>query len=215
MLVITADVHERASGVPQKLKAMGAQVEWRSLTRGDYVVGPETVVERKTVVGLHITLRQGRFWHQMAKIRAAGRWPYLVIEGASIFRGPMHPNAVRGLCLAVSDLGVTIIRTESRDDTAAWLFALASRRRSGAVRDQPVYAQRPKSRRVFPSEAALSAAPDVSVVTARRVLARFGSLRGVAEASAEELLQIPGGGIKRATSIAALIHDPWNASETH
>jgi hypothetical protein len=100
MLVITADVHERASGVPQLLKAMGAQVEWRALTHGDYVVGPETVVERKTVAGLHVTLREGRFWHQMSKIRAVARWPYLVIEGSSLFRGPVRPKAVRGLCLS-------------------------------------------------------------------------------------------------------------------
>ncbi|MCW2965943.1 MAG: Hef nuclease [Actinomycetia bacterium] len=197
------------------LKAMGAQVEWRSLTLGDYVVGPETVIERKTVAGLHITIRQGRFWHQMAKIRAAGRWPYLVIEGQSIFRGPMRANAVRGLCLAVSDLGVAIIRTESPSDTSAWLLALASRRCNGAIRDRPIYAQRPKSPRVSPPEAALSAAPNVSVITARRILNRFGSLHQVGEASIDDLLSVPGVGIKRATAIAALIHDPWNATNAH
>jgi ERCC4-type nuclease len=174
MLMITADLHERASGVPQMLKAMGADVEWRSLRRGDYILGPETVVERKTAADLHNSLREGRLWHQMAKIRAAGRWPYLVIEGQSIYHGPIQAETVRGLCLAVSDLGVTIIRTESPDDTSAWLFALASRRCSGALRDRPIYSQRPRSRHVFPAEAALSSAPDVSVVTARRILTRFG-----------------------------------------
>jgi DNA excision repair protein ERCC-4 len=215
MLVITADVHERASGVPQLLKAMGAQVEWRALTHGDYVVGPETVVERKTVAGLHVTLREGRFWHQMSKIRAVARWPYLVIEGSSLFRGPVRPKAVRGLCLAVADLGVTIIRTESPGDTSAWLLALASRRCEGAVRDRPIYAQRPKSRRVSPPEAALSAAPDVSVVIARRILSRYGSLHEVGEASINDLMSVPGVGIKRATSIAALIHEPWTATNVH
>lgn len=215
MVLITVDVHERASGVPQMLMAMGAQVEWRSLTRGDYVVGPETVVERKTVADLHVSLCAGRLWHQMAKIRAAGRWPYLIIEGQSIFRGRMQPNAVRGLCLAVADLGVTIIRTECPGDTSSWLLALASRRCNGAIRDRPIYAQRPKSRGAPPSEAALSAAPDVSVATARRILSHFGSLHEVGEASIDDLLSVPGVGIKRATSIAALIHDPWNANKTH
>jgi ERCC4-type nuclease len=148
----------------------------------------------------------------MAKIRAGGRWPYLVIEGLSIFRGRTPPNAVRGLCLAVSDLGITIIRTESPEDTSAWLFALASRRRSGTVRDRPIYAQRPSSVHVSPPEAALSAAPEVSVVTARRVLSRFGSLHEVGEASIDDLISVPGVDIKRATAIAALIHDPWQAN---
>jgi ERCC4-type nuclease len=107
----------------------------------------------------------------MGKIRAAGRWPYLLLEGRSIYAGPIAGESLRGLCLAVSDLGITIIRTEDEQDTARWLFRLAIRRRSGAVRARPVYAQRPRSTSVAPSEAALAAAPGVSVETARLVLA--------------------------------------------
>ena len=212
MLVVIADVHERASGVPEMLGAMGARVEVRALTRGDYIAGPETVVERKTVLDLHGSIAAGRFWHQMRQVRAAGRWPYLVVEGTSIFHGPMLANAVRGLCLAVSDLGVTIIRTEDADDTAAWLMTLAKRRRDGAISDRPVYAQRPKSAKVSPPEAAVACAPGVSVVTARTVLSHFGSLRSIADASIEDLQALPGVGIKRATAIAALIHDEWRTS---
>jgi len=213
VLVITADVHERASGVPQMLEALGARVEVRALTRGDYVAGPETVVERKTVADLHISIAAGRFWHQMRRIRTAGRWPYLLIEGSSVFRGGVPPNGIRGLCLAVSDLGVTIIRTEHAEDTAEWLFRLAARRRDGAVRDRPVYAQRPKSADTPPAEAALACAPHVSVVTARTVMRHFGSLRQVAAASRDDLQTLPGVGSKRAAAIVALIHDQSHAPD--
>jgi ERCC4-type nuclease len=161
VLVITADVHERSSGVPELLEALGAHVEVRALTRGDYILGPETVVERKTVNDLHLSIAAGRFWYQMRKIRAAGRWPYLVIEGPSVFRGRVPPNGVRGLCLAVTDLGVAIIRTEHARDTAAWLLKLASRRCQGAIRDRPAYAQLPRSVTAPPPQAALAAAPGV------------------------------------------------------
>lgn len=211
MLMVVADVHERASGVPRLLEALGAQVEVRALTRGDYVVGPETVVERKTVADLHGSIARGRFWHQMRKTRAAGRWPYLILEGLSVFRGPVPANGVRGLCLAVADLGVTIIRTEDVDDTSEWLFRLAARRQDGAARDRPIYAQRPKSADVFPAEAALASAPDVSVATARTILSHFRSLHAVGRASIDDLQALPGVGIKRATSVAALIHDEWPA----
>ena len=213
MLVITADVHERASGVPQMLEALGARVDVRALTRGDYVAGPETVVERKTVADLHTSIATGRFWHQMSKIRSAGRWPYLILEGPSVFRGGIPPNGIRGLCPAVSDLGVTIIRTEQAEDTAEWLFRLASRRRDGIVRDRPVYAQRPRSAETSPAEAALACAPNVSRVTARTVIRHFGSLRHVADASIEDLQALPGVGIKRATAIVALIHDQSHAPD--
>jgi ERCC4-type nuclease len=61
----------------------------------------------------------------------------------------------------------------------------------------------------------LSAAPDVSVVIARRILSRYGSLHEVGEASINDLMSVPGVGIKRATSIAALIHEPWTATNVH
>jgi DNA excision repair protein ERCC-4 len=211
MLVITADVCERASRVPEMLQALGAHVDVRALTRGDYVLGPETVIERKTVEDLHVSIAAGRFWHQMRKIRAAGRWPCLVIEGPSVFGGRVAPDGVRGVCLAVTDLGVTIIRTEHARDTAEWLYRLAIRRRDGAVRNYPVYAQLPRSASASPPEAALAAAPGVSVGTARTVLSQFGSIHQVGEASIEDLKTLPGVGIKRATSITTLIHDPWTA----
>jgi DNA repair protein RadC len=49
----------------------------------------------------------------------------------------------------------------------------------------------------------------VSVVTARKALGKFRSLHGIGHASFDELQALPGVGSKRATSIAALIHDEW------
>jgi DNA excision repair protein ERCC-4 len=203
------------SQVPALLEALGAQVEIRTLTRGDYVVGPGTVVERKTVRDLHLSIMNARLWHQMRKIRAAGTSPHLVIEGESVFAGPVRNNGVRGACLAVSDLGIAIIRTQDAADTAAWLYRLAIRRGEGPPPPRRLYAYRPLSPRTSRGEVALSAAPDVSVITARKVLATFGSLRQVCEASVDDLQAVPGVGVKRATAIAALIHDPWNADDAH
>jgi DNA excision repair protein ERCC-4 len=210
MSMITADVHERASQVPSLLEVLGAQVDVRALTRGDYVVGPGTVVERKTVRDLHLSIMNGRFWNQMRKIRAAGTSPYLVIEGPSMFAGRVRNEGIRGACLAVSDLGIAIIHTQDVGDTAAWLYRLAVRRQEGSLRARPRHAHRARSAGISPGEAALAAAPEVSVITARRILATFGSLRKVCEASIDELQTVPGVGIKRATAITALIHDPWN-----
>jgi len=210
VLVVVADVHERASGVPAALRALGAQVELQALAQGDYVVGYGTVVERKTVADLHASIGAGRFWQQMKKIRDGGRSPQLVIEGRTVFQGPIGRNAVRGLCLAVADLGVTIIRTEDQEDTAGWLFTLADRRSHPTSRDRPPYAQRPRSPHATPAEAALAAAPGVSVATARNVLRRFGSLREIGDMSVDELQAVEGIGPKRAAAVAALIRNRWD-----
>src|SRR5258708_4870407 len=85
MLLVTADVHERASRVPLVLAEMGVSVEVRAQPRGDYVVGPSTVVERKTVIGLHRSIQEGRFWKQMGKLREAGNSTGLLLQGRSGF----------------------------------------------------------------------------------------------------------------------------------
>lgn len=126
--------------------------------------------------------------------------------------GPVPANSIRGLCLAVNDLGVTIIRTEDAADSAKWLARIAARRLDGVIRDRPIYAQRPKSNTVPPAEAALACAQGVSVETARTVLSHFASLRQIGEASLNDLQALPGVGVKRASEIVALIHDEWSAT---
>jgi ERCC4-type nuclease len=124
-------------------------------------------------------------------------------------------DGIRGLCLAVADIGITIIRSEGPADTAAWLFRIACRRRDGAVRDRPAYAQKGRSSVVSPAEAALAAAPGVSTVTAKTVLDHFGSLRNLCAADLNDLQSLPGVGRKRAEAIQALIHDPWHAPRSN
>ena len=193
--------------MPAVLEGLGAQVEVRSLARGDYVLGWQTVVERKTVADLHRSIVAGRFWSQMRALRSDGTRPYLLVEGSSLFRGCVAQDAVRGLCLAVIDLGVALIRTEDPTDTAKWLYRLAERRRDGAVRHRPAYAQKPRSPTIVPAEAALAAAPGVSEITARIVLTHFGSLRAICDAAATDLESLPGVGPVRAKAIVALMHN--------
>ena len=48
-LRIIVDEREKKSGIPELLKAVGMKVELKTLAIGDYIVAPETVVERKSI----------------------------------------------------------------------------------------------------------------------------------------------------------------------
>jgi ERCC4 domain len=74
-IAIVADVHERASGLPDALTRLGALVELAPLPAGDYAVGAKTIVERKSVLDLHGAILRGRFWPQLGKLRAEMRVP--------------------------------------------------------------------------------------------------------------------------------------------
>ena len=51
-LRIVIDDREKKSGIPDLLKAVGVNIEIKTLPIGDYIVAPETVVERKSIQDL-------------------------------------------------------------------------------------------------------------------------------------------------------------------
>lgn len=208
---VVVDRHEQRSGIPDLLRELGASVEMASLAAGDYAVGSDTIVERKRVLDLHGAIIKGRLWPQIGKLRATCPFPYLLVEGTDLDRGPLHPNAIRGACLAVIDLGVALLRSDHQRDSARWLHRLAVRcQRAEAPPGRPDYAQRPKH--VVGDEAAeavLAAVPGISTVSARALLARFGSLNGVVSAGPEEWTTVPGIGVERARSLAKTLSRQW------
>ncbi len=160
-LRIVADAHERASGVPDELEKLGLDVQLRTLWAGDYVLEKLAIVERKN----------------------------LLIEGGSVYDGPLSAEAMRGLLLAVDDLGISVVMSANGAETATWI------RRSF---------ERPRTAPAPPPERALAAATGVSTVTAKAVLARFGCLRDVLVAEPTDLVSVPGVGPAKARAIHAL-----------
>ena len=190
--------------MPELLQALGARVDVLPLPAGDYALGDGTLVERKAVLDLHSAVRQGRLWAQIAKLRAGCDFPYLLVEGRSIDGGSrgLHPNAIRGACLAVIDQGVALLRSDDRADSARWLHRLAVRcQREAPPAELPPHLPRAAVPPESVAEAMLTAVPGISTVTARALLERFGSVSGVAAASPAELLMLPGIGKERAGAL--------------
>jgi ERCC4-type nuclease len=138
---VVADVNERRSGIPTALAELGVLLELAVLPAGDYALPADTLVERKSVADLHSAISKGSFWPQIGKLRRAARYPFFLVEGQDLDRGPIAPAAIRGVCLAVIEQGIRLIRTTDRSDTALWLNRLAVRR-TAARHDRPAYAQR-------------------------------------------------------------------------
>jgi DNA excision repair protein ERCC-4 len=200
---IIVDVHERQSGIANTLRELGAEVEIAALPAGDYAVGADTLVERKRVLDLHAAVLKGRLWPQLGKLRAACAFPYLLVEGTDIDRGPLHHNAVRGACLAVIDQGIALLRSGYQRDSALWIHRLAVRcQQVEAAADRPAYAQRPRPKPGDETaEALLAAVPGISTTSARALLERFGSVAGVVAADPTEWLSVPGIGHERARAL--------------
>jgi DNA excision repair protein ERCC-4 len=202
---ILADVRERASGVPDELRQLGVDVVEASLRSGDYVVSERCLIERKTLADLHRSIGDGRLWRQIGAMRRSEQWLYLIVEGSPHDRGTIFEETIRGALLAVSDLGVAVIRTRDQVDTAHWIRRIAIRRAKEGGPNRVPYAFRPNRDAVIdPAEQALAAATGISTVTAGRLLHYFGSLLNVLQASESELRSVVGVGPSRAAAIAQL-----------
>ena len=212
---IVVDVHETKSGIAELLAELGASVERASLPAGDYAVGADTLIERKRVLDLHGAVLKGRLWPQLGKLRAACAFPYLLLEGTDIDRGPLHPNAIRGTCLAVIDQGIALLRSDHQRDSARWIHRLAIRcQRVEAAPDRPAYAQRPKAEPGrATAEALLSAVPGISATSARALLAHFGSVARVLAADRDEWLAVPGIGPERVRALEETLNLPFDVAE--
>ena len=205
---IIVDIHERQSGIAETLAELGAEVEFASLPAGDYAVGADTLVERKRVLDLHGAVVKGRLWPQLGKLRAACAFPYLLVEGTDIDRGPLHHNAVRGVCLAVIDQGIALLRSGYQRDSALWIHRLAVRcQELEPAGERPAYAQRPRAKPGDETaEALLASVPGISTTSARALLEHFGSVAAIVNAELAELLTVRGIGPERARALAETFH---------
>lgn len=170
------------------------------------------MVERKTVRGMHLAIVGGTFWPQLGRLRKSAHVPYLLVEGWDLDNGPLSPSAVRGACLVLGDLGITVLRSVDASDSARWLYRLAKRRELAPSRQRPAYAQRPKAQKGSPAaEAMLAAVPGISSVSARALLNRFGTVAAVLSAKPTDWEAVAGIGPQRAKSLADTLRSPFAA----
>jgi ERCC4-type nuclease len=212
-LTIEADVRERAGGVLERLAALDAvDLRVSHLPVGDYLLGDDVGVERKTAGDFVSSIVDRRLFRQVEALQAAFPRPILLLEGDPLAtERPIHPNAVRGaLAYLVAVRGLPIISTAGPDESAALLLTVARQARDGVT--PPEGAAKPKAATLAArQEAVVAALPGVGPLLARRLLTHFGSLTAVAAADSAALRVVEGIGPRRAAELAALFaaaYDP-------
>ena len=78
---ILVDERERKSGIPDLLRRAGATIDFAQLKVGDYVVSPETAIERKTIQDLLNSIYDGRLFIQCSQLNENYIKPVLIVEG--------------------------------------------------------------------------------------------------------------------------------------
>jgi len=194
---IVIDDRETSSKVVEVLSGLGAGIRLERLAFGDYAIGDRILVERKTVRDFVDTLINRDLLGQVKAMADAVIRPVLIIEGGDLYtQRNIHQNAIRGVLAALTvDMGVSVLFTRDEQDTAQMLMVIA-KREEGERGERKVHPHKTHRSIKEEQEYIVSAFPEIGMKNARLLLAHFGSIQGIVNASLEELVAVKGIGEK-------------------
>jgi len=202
---IVIDDRETSSKVVEVLSGMGATIRLERLAHGDYAIGDRILVERKTARDFVDTLINRDLLGQVKTMAEAVTRPVMIIEGGDLYtQRDIHPNAIKGVLAALTvDMGVTLLFTRDEQDTAQMLMVLA-KREEGERGERKVHPHKIHRSVREDQEYIVSAFPEIGLRNARLLLAHFGSIQGIVNASYDDLVAVKGIGEKTAQRIVEL-----------
>jgi Fanconi anemia group M protein len=109
----------------------------------------------------------------------------------------------------IADFGVSIITTKDEKETSDLLIGIANREQM----ERGDFAIRGTKKSLSFRDAqqfVVEGLPNVSSVLAKRLLEHFGSIKGIANASLEDLMEVKGIGKRIASKIIEVIEAEWN-----
>ena len=205
-LRMVIDERERKSGIPDLIKQIGVKVETMNLPVGDYIVAPETIVERKSVNDFISSVFDGRLFDQCSRLKEHFEHPAIVIEGNvdEIDKITENPLVFYGaMSSVVLDFKIPVIPTPNASHTAKLLISMCARQ--GAVKGPFLKKIRKSGDLKQQQLSILCSLPGVGEKLATRMLEKFGSTSNSLNASSVELSKINGMGDARAQKIRKIL----------
>lgn len=208
---VIADDRERGSGIVELLENRGITAEVKRLRNGDYHIGAEWVIERKTSQDFVQSIIDGRLFRQVARLKRYTSRPILLIEGNPFHtRVNIDPNAVRGAILTIQSVWyMPALYSRSSDDSAdilAMLARYALAKTDSSLKRAGYKPIRPKKMQIY----ILCGLPGIGPVIAKKLLEEFKTIAAVMTADPRRLAKVNGIGKKTAQKIRGLLDMPYS-----
>jgi len=208
---IIADVRESVF-VVQALQEMKAEVDEKTISPGDYVIGEGFAVERKTFRDFVSSIFKKRLFEQLERLRRAYERCCLVVEGDIGYglAGLSNPMVFWGaLAHITAEWNIPVVFTTNEEQTAQFLFSIAKKLQTEKeVTVEAVY--KPKRYSLADQQRfSVQGLPTVGPKSADKLLKRFDSVRRVFMAREYELRRVEGFGEKRAREISQFLDQKY------
>jgi len=204
---IVVDERERQSGIPDELLKLKTVVDFAQLEVGDYIVAPDSAVERKSIRDLVKSIYDGRLFAQCSELVTHYAKPVLIVEGSNdMFESVVdNPMVIYGALASVAlDFRIAVIHTPSASHTAKALIVMANR----ALKEkQGPLLRKVKKRNPIKIQqlSILVSLPGVGDKLAMRLLAKFKTPLKALNASTAELARVEGMGYARASKLRKVL----------
>lgn len=212
-IIIFADHREDSCLVPSFLESMDCEVKKIQLEIGDYIISNKVAIERKTAQDFLSSLMDGRLFNQLVFLAESYEQPLVLIEGSpsELFAlSNIHKHAIIGALSSIAlNYRVPILFTENERGTAEFIYVIAKRIQLGKEKELSLRKGRPGLTLPEQQRYIVESLPLVGPKTAKRLLKKFGSVKGVFNAPERELEKIEKIGPKKAKKIRKLIDSKY------
>lgn len=213
-MIISIDSREKNSLVISELISQKADIEVKQLEIADYIIG-DIAIERKTVNDFISSMINRRLIQQLPNLQQFEN-RLIIIEGLDENElydddkeSGVHPNAIRGMILSIIfDYKTPIILTKDYKDTAKFLI-LTAKRFEKEKQELSLNAKR-KAKNIYEQQRfIIEGFPGIGPKTARELLKKFKTLKGVINAPLEEIARIKKMNEKKARKFIDLINTKY------
>lgn len=197
----------------ETFRALGASVERRVLPVGDFLCSSRLAVERKSRSDFEQSVIDGRLFSQLPNLVANYGRVVVVVEGLSDDERLSRDSLLGAYSSIIADFGASVIFTRDKAGTAELVFHLAKHEQVAKKQPMRIYA---KKRTFTPSQTAraiVESLPMVGPKLAKALLAHFGSIDSLAQATERDISSVPGVGPKRAKVIRAILSLHYEAED--
>ncbi len=195
------------------LAGHGAEIEWKTLSVGDFVLSERLVAERKTRADFENSIIDGRLFEQAKRLGESYERAVVIVEGEESSGRVKKESLLGAYSSLVADFGLAVFFTRNSEKTCELLFALAKHEQL-AKKVQMRVMEKPKCLTVSDyQKAIIECLPGIGPETARKLLAYFGTPQNVLTADEKKLCEVEGVGKKRAKMLRSVLEGVWKEEE--
>ncbi|MFH1580044.1 MAG: DEAD/DEAH box helicase [Thermoplasmatota archaeon] len=210
-LVVSPRVDD--AGLSKALRDLGFETDVKDLESADIIVSKRVAVAFRTVDQFIEGISDGSIMATLAKLKHEYLHPILIVQGEPEGEGNQASNSAvyDALSALLSEYHMPVLPTGDADETASAIQSLfrqesarQSKEKKGVQTTLNV-----ASRQMF----LVQGLPNVSATLAQRLLEKFGSVKGIADANVEELMKVDGIGRVIADGIHTVLRKKFGEEE--